>query len=105
MKLLDETGSFSYKFLRPQGTGENMAIPGQPMVKMTPVDADLFESVAYTIGNRRLYIQFRNAPMICYEGVPGFRYQGLLSAPRKDAYFKTYIKGHFLEKAPPAAGT
>jgi hypothetical protein len=82
-----------------------MAIPGQPTVKMMTVDADAFEAVGYGIGNRRLYVKFRNAPTLCYEGVPGFRYQGLLSAPRKDAYFKTYIKDQFLAKeVPQAAG-
>lgn len=73
-----------------------MITPG--VVKMMPVDADTFESIAYVTAGRKLYIKFRNAPTICYEGVPGFRYQGLLSAPRKDAYFRTYIKDQFLGK-------
>jgi len=75
--------------------------PGQPTVKMTKVEADTFESVGYGISNRRLYVKFKNAPMLCYEGVPGFRYQGLLSAPRKDAYFKTYIKNQFMAQPVP----
>lgn len=80
-----------------------MNIPGQPAVKMMPVDADTFESIGYVMANRRLYVKFRNAPTICYEGVPGFRYQGLLAAPRKDAYFKTYIQNHFLTKEIPSS--
>jgi hypothetical protein len=79
-----------------------MTIPGQFAVKMVPVDAKQFESVGYTISSRRLYIKFRNAPAVYFEGVPGFRHTGLMSAPRKDAYFTTYIKNSFLAKEVPA---
>jgi hypothetical protein len=70
-----------------------------PAVKMVPVDADLFESVGYTSGNRLLYIKFRNSPPMSFLNVPGFRYEGLLSAPRKDAYYNTFIKNFFISKA------
>lgn len=84
-----------------------MITPGQPMqpgMKWMSVDADQFESISYSSSTRRLYIKFRNSPTLYFEGVPGFRYQGLMSAPRKDAYFTTYIKSHFLSKeVPPAA--
>lgn len=66
--------------------------------KMESVDADLFESVGYVDGTRTLVIKFRNAPSIRFEKVPRFRYQGLLAAPRKDAYYKTFIKDQFLSK-------
>lgn len=80
-----------------------MTLPGQlPTVKMVAVDAKSFESVGYAIGTRKLYVKFRNAPTLCYDGVPGFRYSGLLTAPRKDAYFSTYIKDRFLAKEAPA---
>jgi hypothetical protein len=62
------------------------------------VDAQAFESVGYVIGSRQLYVKFRGSPPMCFDGVPGFRFQGLLSAPRKDAYFKTYIQNQFLHK-------
>jgi hypothetical protein len=65
---------------------------------MESVDAELFESVGYTEGTRTLVIKFRNAPAIRFEKVPRFRYQGLLAAPRKDAYYKTFIKDQFLSK-------
>ncbi|MGN6554468.1 MAG: KTSC domain-containing protein [Verrucomicrobiota bacterium] len=73
-----------------------MQAPGA--VKMTKVDAELFEAVGYVVANRRLYVKFRTTPALYYEGVPGFRYQGLLAAPRKDAYFRTFIKDQFLTK-------
>jgi hypothetical protein len=73
-----------------------MITPGA--VKMMPVDADLIEAVGYAMAGRKLYIKFRNTPALCYEGVPGFRYQGLLAAPRKDAYFRSFIKDQFLAK-------
>ena len=54
---------------------------------MVPVEADLFESVGYVTGARQLYIKFHKSPALCFNNVPGFRYEGLLAAPRKDAYY------------------
>jgi hypothetical protein len=75
--------------------------PGQPTVTMAPVNAKMFEAVGYTMTSRKLFIRFRDASMICFEGVPGFRYQGLLASPRPDAYFKSYIKDLYLSKVVP----
>ena len=72
--------------------------PGQPSVRMTPVNAHMFESVGYAMATRKLFVRLRDSSTVCFEGVPGFRYQGLLDAPRKDAYFKTFIKDCFLAK-------
>jgi KTSC domain-containing protein len=65
---------------------------------MIPVDADKFEAVGYALAGRQLYIKFRNAPALVYNNVPGFRYDGLMAAPRKDAYYDTFIKNFFLSK-------
>jgi hypothetical protein len=67
-------------------------------VKIRPVEADLFESIGYRPQTRQLYVKFRNSPALCYENVPGFRYESLLTAPRKDAYYRTFIKDRFLTK-------
>jgi hypothetical protein len=75
-----------------------MIMPGPSGVKMMPVDASAFESVGYVLATRKLYIKFRGSPSLCFEGVPGFRYQGLMTAPRKDAYYNTYIRNQFLTK-------
>lgn len=69
-----------------------------PTVKMVPVDADLFESVGYIPKSRQLFIKFRNSPALCFDNVPGFRYESLLTAPRKDAYYRTFIQDRFLTK-------
>jgi len=69
-----------------------------PAVKMVAVEADLFESVGYVTGARQLYIKFHKSPALCFNNVPGFRYEGLLAAPRKDAYYNTFIKNFFLSK-------
>ncbi len=74
-----------------------MATFMQP-VKMVPVDADLFEAIGYVPKNRQLYIRFRNSPALGFDNVPGFRFEGLLNAPRKDAYYRTFIKDRFLTK-------
>ena len=74
-----------------------MATFTQP-VKMEPVDADLFEAVGYMPKTRQLVIRFRNAPTLGFDNVPGFRFEGLLKAPRKDAYYRTFIKDRFLTK-------
>jgi KTSC domain len=74
-------------------------MPVQPSaVKMVPVEADSFVAIGYTSGTRLLYIKFRNSPAMSFLNVPGFRYEGLLNAPRKDAYFNTFIKNFFLSK-------
>lgn len=69
----------------------------QPL-KYVSVDADLFESISYDEISHTLYMKFRDAPTMKFEKVPRFRYQGLMSAPRKDAYYKTFIKNQFLTK-------
>ena len=67
-------------------------------VRMETVDADLFESVGYSDGTRMLTIKFRNAPAMCFHKVPRFRYDGLMGAPRKDAYYKSFIQNKFMTK-------
>jgi hypothetical protein len=70
----------------------------QMVVKMIPVDADKFESVGYVLKGRLLYIKFRNSPALVFNNVPGFRFDGLMAAPRKDAYYDTFIKNFFISK-------
>jgi len=65
---------------------------------MVPVNADLFEAVGYVTGTRQLYVKFRNSPVLCFNNVPGVRYDGLLAAPRKDAYYKAFIQNLFISK-------
>jgi hypothetical protein len=67
-------------------------------IKMTAVDADLFESVGYEDATRTMVVKFRDGTTIRFEKVPRFRLQGILSAPRKDAYFRSFIKNQFLSK-------
>ena len=64
-------------------------------VRMEAVDADLLESIGYEDGSRMLHIKFRNSPALCFQKVPRFRYEGLLAAPRKDAYYKSFIQNKF----------
>ena len=75
-----------------------MDLPPRP-VKLVPVDADEFESVGFTDTSHNLYIKFRDSTTLCFEKVPRFRFQGLLAAPRKDAYYKAFIKDKFLAKS------
>jgi KTSC domain-containing protein len=74
-----------------------------PQYKMTPVEADLIESIGFSDETHTLCIKFRNSPTLCFEKVPRFRYQGLLAAPRKDAYYRTFIQNQFLSKPVPVA--
>jgi hypothetical protein len=75
---------------------QNPANP--PTIKMIPVDADAFEAVGYVSGSRQLYIKFRKSSAMVFNNVPGFRYDGLMAAPRKDAYYKTFIQNFFISK-------
>jgi hypothetical protein len=65
-------------------------------VKLTSVDAEQLESVGYEDLSHTLYLKFHGGQTLRFQKVPRFRYQGLLGAPRKDAYFKTFIKDQFL---------
>jgi len=67
-------------------------------VRMIAVDADSFESIGCLPKTRQLYVKFRNSPALCFDNVPGFRYESLLTAPRKDAHYRTFIKDRFLTK-------
>jgi KTSC domain len=74
-----------------------MTTPNQP-VKLVPVNAKMFDAVGYIVSERELYVKFRGSPALCFNDVPNFRFQGLLAAPRKDAYYNTFIKNSFLAK-------
>jgi hypothetical protein len=66
-------------------------------IKFVNVDASGIQSVGYVPTSRLLYIKFHNdLPTLCFINVPGFRYEGLLAAPRKDAYYKTFIENQFM---------
>jgi hypothetical protein len=59
----------------------------------------MVESVSYNDATRILYVKYcDNKGAMCFEDVPKFRYNGLMSAPRPDAYFATYIRNLFLSK-------
>jgi hypothetical protein len=81
--------------MMPQNQSQPVAAPA---VKMVPVDADTFESIGYTANGRQLYIKFCNAPPLVFNNVPGFQFDGLKNAARKDAYYNTFIKNFFLSK-------
>ncbi len=67
-------------------------------LKMTKVDADLLESVGYEDLTHSLVLKFRDGGTLRFEKVPRFRFQGLMAAPRKDKYFRTFIQSQFLSK-------
>lgn len=70
-----------------------------PSVKLAAVDAEFIESVGYEDLTHTLVLKFRDGSTIRFHKVPHFRFSGLMSAPRKDAYFKTFIKDHFLSRS------
>jgi hypothetical protein len=74
-----------------------MENPAQP-VKLLPVEADLFESIGYDDRTHSMVVKYRDGSTMRIENVPRFRFQGLLAAPRKDAYYRTFIKDRFLLK-------
>ncbi len=77
-------------------------LTNQP-VKMMSVDAEAIESIGYVDGSRTMYIKFRGGRTVCINNVPRFRYQGMLAAPRKDAYYTTYVKNCFLMRDVPSS--
>jgi len=65
-------------------------------VRLTAIEADLIESVGYEDLTHTLYVKLHDGTTLRFQKVPRFRYQGFLGAPRKDAYYKTFIKDQFL---------
>ena len=66
---------------------------------MVPVEADLFEVGWLYVRQPPALHQISQLRRRCVsDNVPGFRYEGLLTAPRKDAYYNTFIKNFFLSK-------
>lgn len=66
--------------------------------KMVQLDSDLIESVGFVDTTHSMFIKFKDGTTMCFEKVPRFRLQGLLAAPRKDAYYKSFIQNQFLSK-------
>ncbi|HEV2392337.1 MAG TPA: KTSC domain-containing protein [Verrucomicrobiae bacterium] len=66
--------------------------------KLVSVEADLLESIGYEDGTRILYLKMRTGETLRFDNVPRFRYQGLLASPRKDAYYKAFVHGHFISR-------
>ena len=80
-----------------------MESPVQP-VKGIPVNANMFTEVGYSNGTRCLFIKMQNGTMMEFDDVPRFRFDGLMAAPRKDAYFRSFIENHFIAKQVSAPG-
>jgi hypothetical protein len=74
-----------------------MNIQAQPF-KMVPLDSEMIESVGFVEATHCMFIKFKDGKTVCLEKVPRFRLQGLLAAPRKDAYYKSFIQNQFLSK-------
>jgi hypothetical protein len=64
---------------------------------------DGIEAIGYAENTRRLYIKRPGKPPLCFEGVPRFRYAGMLSCPanKRDTYFKTQIQAVYAVKEIP----
>ena len=69
-----------------------------PQCRMVAVQADQIESVGFADASHTLFIKFRNSQGLSFEKVPRFRFEGLMAAPRKDAYYRTFIQNQFLSK-------
>jgi hypothetical protein len=65
-------------------------------VKLVPVDAEQIESVGYEDLTHVLHLKLRDGTTLHFQKVPRFRFTGFMGAPRKDAYYKTFIKDQFL---------
>jgi hypothetical protein len=67
-------------------------------VKLCELQTDLLHSVGYDDSTRTLYVKQPDGRTMRLENVPRFRWQGLMAAPRKDAYYRAFIKDQFLTK-------
>ena len=86
------------KKIKGMNQSEKGIMDAQSQCKMVSVQAEQIESVGFSDTSHTLFIKFRNAPGLSFEKVPRFRFEGLMAAPRKDAYFRTFIQNQFLSK-------
>jgi hypothetical protein len=76
-----------------------MSLIPDKFVKMERLyDSDVIDEVGFSENTKRLYVKLKGAKptVLCFSGVPRFRHSGLLTASRKDEYFKNFIKPTFL---------
>lgn len=59
------------------------------------VESACIASIAYSIENNVLQLEFRNGLAYEYFGVPVALYSDLLSAQSKGAFVTRFIRGHF----------
>lgn len=59
------------------------------------VNSTLLASVSYEAGAAVLQVEFRDASVYCYFGVPSDVYAELLAASSKGVYFNRRIRGCF----------
>jgi KTSC domain len=59
------------------------------------LQSNTLASVVYHAAKRRLEIEFRTGTRYLYFQVPSERYQQLLNAESKGAYFNHHIRNHF----------
>jgi hypothetical protein len=57
----------------------------------TAVVSTQIKSVGYDAGSRTLEIEFHRGGLYQYVGVPAYVYEGLLNAPSKGQYFRSFI--------------
>jgi hypothetical protein len=78
-----------------------MSLLPDKFVKMEAVtDSSLIEQAGFSENTKRLYLKMRGPKPVylCFSGVPRFRFSGLMSAARKDEYFKNFIKPAYLQQ-------
>jgi hypothetical protein len=78
-----------------------MSLIPDKFVKMEPLyDSDVIEEIGFSENTKRLYVKLKGAKptILCFSGVPRFRHAGLMTASRKDEYFKNFIKPTFLSQ-------
>ena len=78
-----------------------MSLIPDKFVKMEALhDSAVIEEIGFSENTKRLYVKLKGPKpaILCFAGVPRFRHAGLLTASRKDEYFKNFIKSSFLSQ-------
>jgi hypothetical protein len=71
---------------------------GAPSLQRVPLDSSSLAWVQYDPALRHLEVEFRNGERYLYFQVPPRRYQNLLDADSKGAFFNRHIRNRFAFK-------
>lgn len=71
------------------------AVIGEPLTSFIPIGSETIFSVRYEPDTGDLTVVLRNGDVLDFEKIPPERFEGLMDAEDRDAYFRERIEAEF----------